>query len=53
MNHLWMGKSLKDAISAPVVFVDSKNVLNFEPAFDKVIFPNFPTFSQLNIFKAL
>lgn len=38
MNHLWMGKSLKDAISAPVVFVDSKNALNFEPAFDKVIF---------------
>ncbi|XP_012673199.2 gamma-glutamyltransferase 5a [Clupea harengus] len=40
MNHLWMGKSLKDAISAPVVFVDSKNALNFEPNFDKGVEEN-------------
>lgn len=47
-----MGKSLKDAISAPVVFVDSKNALNFEPAFDKVIFVfKFPTFFQHYIVK--
>lgn len=37
MNHLWFGKSLEEAIAAPVVFVDSKNVLKFEPLFDKVI----------------
>uniref|UniRef100_A0A8C1UF66 Gamma-glutamyltransferase 5a n=1 Tax=Cyprinus carpio TaxID=7962 RepID=A0A8C1UF66_CYPCA len=32
MNFLWFGKSLQDSIDAPVVFVDSKNVLNFEPS---------------------
>uniref|UniRef100_A0A8C1VZ62 Gamma-glutamyltransferase 5a n=1 Tax=Cyprinus carpio TaxID=7962 RepID=A0A8C1VZ62_CYPCA len=36
MNFLWFNKTLQDSISAPVVFVDSKNVLNFEPLFDKV-----------------
>uniref|UniRef100_A0A8C9T0R6 Gamma-glutamyltransferase 5a n=1 Tax=Scleropages formosus TaxID=113540 RepID=A0A8C9T0R6_SCLFO len=36
MNHLWFGKDLKEAISAPVVFVDSKNALKFEPDFDQV-----------------
>ncbi|KAF3696079.1 Glutathione hydrolase 5 proenzyme [Channa argus] len=35
MNHLWFGKSLKDAIAAPVVFVDAQNALKFEPKFDK------------------
>uniref|UniRef100_A0A8C2JMV5 Gamma-glutamyltransferase 5a n=1 Tax=Cyprinus carpio TaxID=7962 RepID=A0A8C2JMV5_CYPCA len=37
MNFLWFGKSLQDSIDAPVVFVDSKNVLNFEPSFDKIV----------------
>ncbi|XP_073675488.1 gamma-glutamyltransferase 5a [Garra rufa] len=37
MNFLWFGKSLKDSIDAPVVYVDSKNVLNFEPLFDKIV----------------
>lgn len=37
MNHLWFGKSLKEAIAAPVVFVDSQNALKFEPKFDMVI----------------
>eukprot|EP00066_Takifugu_rubripes_P024514 XP_011613780.1 PREDICTED: gamma-glutamyltransferase 5 [Takifugu rubripes] len=37
VNHLWLGKSLKDAIAAPVLFVDSKTVLTFEPTFDKGI----------------
>ena len=37
MNHLWLGMSLKEAIAAPVVFVDGNNNVNFEPAFDKVI----------------
>lgn len=36
MNHLWLGKSLKDAIAAPVLFVDSQTALTFEPTFDKV-----------------
>ncbi|KAG7241407.1 hypothetical protein INR49_025607, partial [Caranx melampygus] len=35
MNHLWFGKSLKDAIAAPVVFVDSQNAVKFEPNFDE------------------
>ncbi|KAM9857825.1 gamma-glutamyltransferase 5a [Aulostomus maculatus] len=35
MNHLWFGKSLKEAIAAPVVFVDSQNALMFESHFDK------------------
>ncbi|KAM3610452.1 uncharacterized protein V6R79_004118 [Siganus canaliculatus] len=35
MNHLWFGKSLKEAIAAPVVFVDSQNALKFEARFDQ------------------
>lgn len=35
MNHLWFGKSLKEAIATPVVFVDSQNAVKFEPGFDK------------------
>ncbi|XP_061907682.1 gamma-glutamyltransferase 5a isoform X2 [Entelurus aequoreus] len=34
MNHLWFGKSLKEAIATPVVFVDSDNAVKFEPNFD-------------------
>nr|XP_020441421.1 gamma-glutamyltransferase 5 isoform X2 [Monopterus albus] len=37
MNHLWLGMNLKDAIHAPIVFVDSKNNLNFEPGFNKSV----------------
>ncbi|XP_006640285.2 glutathione hydrolase 5 proenzyme [Lepisosteus oculatus] len=37
MNHIWMGKDLKDAISAPVVFVDSSNGVNFEKTFDQAV----------------
>ncbi|XP_030633241.1 gamma-glutamyltransferase 5a [Chanos chanos] len=37
MNHLWFGKSLEESIAAPVVFVDSKNALKFEPKFDKAV----------------
>lgn len=37
MNHLWFGKSLKEAIGAPVVFVDPQNAVKFEPSFDKEI----------------
>ncbi|XP_067459881.1 gamma-glutamyltransferase 5a [Thunnus thynnus] len=35
MNHLWFGKSLKEAIASPVVYVDSENTLKFEPKFDE------------------
>uniref|UniRef100_A0A1A7XQA0 Gamma-glutamyltransferase 5 n=1 Tax=Iconisemion striatum TaxID=60296 RepID=A0A1A7XQA0_9TELE len=35
INHLWFGKSLKEAIAAPVVFVNSKNAASFEPGFDE------------------
>ncbi|CAL8405859.1 unnamed protein product [Arctogadus glacialis] len=37
MNHLWLGMTLQEAIAAPVVFVDSKNRLNFEKGFDKTV----------------
>lgn len=37
MNHLWFGKSLKEAIAAPVVYVDAQNLVKFEDKFDKVI----------------
>lgn len=36
MNHLWLKMSLNDAIAAPIVYVDSRNNLKFEPGFDKV-----------------
>lgn len=36
INHLWFRKSLKEAINAPVVYVDSKNTVKFETEFDKV-----------------
>uniref|UniRef100_A0A3B4ALI3 Gamma-glutamyltransferase 5a n=1 Tax=Periophthalmus magnuspinnatus TaxID=409849 RepID=A0A3B4ALI3_9GOBI len=36
MNRLWLKMSLKDAIAAPIIFVDSKNNVNFEPGFDEV-----------------
>lgn len=35
MNHLWFGKSLKEAIASPVVYVDSENTVKFEPKFDE------------------
>ncbi|KAM4578188.1 gamma-glutamyltransferase 5a [Fundulus diaphanus] len=35
INHLWFGKSLKEAIATPLVFVDSENSVKFEPNFDK------------------
>lgn len=38
MNHLWFGKSLKEAIAAPVVFVDPANGVKFEDDFDKVCY---------------
>lgn len=38
MNHLWLGMNLKDAIAAPILFVDSQNNVNFEPGFDKVTY---------------
>uniref|UniRef100_A0A8C8IXY2 Gamma-glutamyltransferase 5a n=1 Tax=Oncorhynchus tshawytscha TaxID=74940 RepID=A0A8C8IXY2_ONCTS len=37
MNHLWLGMSLKDAIAAPIVFVDGNNNVKFENGFDKSV----------------
>uniref|UniRef100_A0A7N6BZ32 Gamma-glutamyltransferase 5a n=1 Tax=Anabas testudineus TaxID=64144 RepID=A0A7N6BZ32_ANATE len=37
INRLWLGMSLSDAIAAPIIFVDSKNNVNFEPGFDKAV----------------
>lgn len=36
MNRLWLGMSLRDAIAAPIVFLNSGNYANFEPGFDEV-----------------
>lgn len=37
MNYLWFGKSLKEAIAAPVFYVDSFNSVKFEPHFDQEV----------------
>ncbi|KAG7511578.1 glutathione hydrolase 5 proenzyme-like [Solea senegalensis] len=37
IHHLWLGMNLEDAIAAPIVFVDSKNNVNFELGFDKSV----------------
>lgn len=37
MNHLWLRMSLKEAIEAPVIFVDAKNEVKVEPGFDKSV----------------
>ncbi|KAL4609609.1 gamma-glutamyltransferase 5-like [Arapaima gigas] len=37
MNHLWLGKNLTDAITAPVLFVDAKNEVNPEKNFDGTV----------------
>ncbi|KAM4745454.1 gamma-glutamyltransferase 5a [Anableps anableps] len=35
INHLWFGKSLKEAIDTRLVYVDSENKLKFESNFDE------------------
>ncbi|XP_049619489.1 gamma-glutamyltransferase 5a isoform X1 [Syngnathus scovelli] len=35
INSLWFGKSLKEAIATPVLFVNSENAVQFESNFDK------------------
>ncbi|XP_012704846.2 glutathione hydrolase 5 proenzyme [Fundulus heteroclitus] len=37
INRLWLGMSLKASIDARIIFVDSKNVVNFEPEFDESV----------------
>lgn len=37
INRLWLGMTLQEAIAAPIVFVDSKNDVNFEDHFDKSV----------------
>lgn len=36
MNRLWLKMSLEDAIAMPIVYVDSKNIVQYESSFDKV-----------------
>ncbi|XP_068422514.1 gamma-glutamyltransferase 5a [Clinocottus analis] len=35
MNHIWFGKSLKEAIDAPILYVNPQNLVGFEPNFDE------------------
>ncbi|XP_053359275.1 gamma-glutamyltransferase 5a isoform X1 [Clarias gariepinus] len=35
MNYLWLGKTLRESIASPVVYVDGKNELAFEKTFDQ------------------
>ncbi|XP_068562250.1 glutathione hydrolase 5 proenzyme [Cebidichthys violaceus] len=37
INRLWLGMSLKDAIAAPIVFVDSRNNVQLERGFNKSV----------------
>lgn len=37
MNRLWLGMNLKEAIAAPIIFVDSKNIANFERGFNESV----------------
>lgn len=39
MNYLWLGKTLKESIASPVVYVTGKNELKFEKKFDQVMKP--------------
>lgn len=36
LNRLWLKMSLKDAITMPIVYVDSENNVKFEGGFDEV-----------------
>lgn len=51
MNRLWLKMSLKDAIATPIVFVNSKNNVIFEPEFDKVKKKNLITGLILEVLK--
>ncbi|TNN70681.1 Gamma-glutamyltransferase 5 [Liparis tanakae] len=35
MNRCWFGKSLKEAIAAPILYVNPQNLVGFEPHFDE------------------
>ncbi|XP_046901665.1 glutathione hydrolase 5 proenzyme isoform X2 [Hypomesus transpacificus] len=37
MNHVWLGMGLKEAIAAPIVFVNGKNKVYKESRFDKSV----------------
>lgn len=38
INRLWLGMSLKESIDAPIIFIDSENVVNFERRFNEVTY---------------
>ncbi|XP_023198857.1 glutathione hydrolase 5 proenzyme-like isoform X2 [Xiphophorus maculatus] len=48
INHLWFGKSLKEAIDTPVVYVDSENKVKFEPKFDEGVIKALRAFGHKN-----
>ncbi|XP_057687566.1 gamma-glutamyltransferase 5a [Corythoichthys intestinalis] len=48
MNNLWLGKSLKEAIAAPVLYVDSENAVKFESNFDKDVIEDLKTLGQIH-----
>lgn len=37
MNRLWLGMNLKEAIAAPIIFINSKNIINFEREIDQTV----------------
>uniref|UniRef100_A0A3Q2GR90 Glutathione hydrolase n=2 Tax=Cyprinodon variegatus TaxID=28743 RepID=A0A3Q2GR90_CYPVA len=37
INRLWLGMSLKESIDAPIIFIDSENVVNFERRFNESV----------------
>lgn len=43
MHYLWLGKSLSDAIAAPILYVDGAMVVKAEPGFDEVQDDNKPS----------
>uniref|UniRef100_A0AAY4AV01 Gamma-glutamyltransferase 5 n=1 Tax=Denticeps clupeoides TaxID=299321 RepID=A0AAY4AV01_9TELE len=46
MNHVWFGMNLDEAISAPVLFVDGTNKVNFEKQFNKTVKDTLMTFGH-------
>ncbi|XP_051923530.1 gamma-glutamyltransferase 5a isoform X1 [Hippocampus zosterae] len=46
INHLWFGKSLKEAIATPIPFVTSENAVQFESNFDKDVIEDLKALGQ-------
>ncbi|XP_037113743.1 gamma-glutamyltransferase 5a [Syngnathus acus] len=46
INSLWFGKSLKEAIATPILFVNSENAVQFEFNFDKSVIEELKALGQ-------